>query len=335
MLSSTFRRTAFAMAALAVPAVFPDAASAEGSGTADGAAGPLPRKSASLGAIAPAATFTRAAFGVGGVGLRNRLAGGIEVSASSPPTRAAFLYWAVITSGPVPAAAKSVSITRRQPAPASSTARLTGVVVGTGPQPCWSGDTISVLKASVPTSVASGNGLYEVVFPRGASGLTTGADPFSTTGASPQVLPLLEGAALVVVGTGSNTVHVYDRGLSGSTFVANSGLDYELTLPTAAGGAFARFDSIGADGQYGRGRLALSGLANEVTRVNGAAVAGPGSPYNDSDWNGALAGPTPQLWDVTSHDVTAQVSRGSTSVRVSYTGGTDCLTPVANVVAVR
>jgi hypothetical protein len=134
--------------------------------------------------------FRNANFGTGGVGLRNRLAGGIEVSASGNNAQAAFLYWAVITNGAVPAADKTVTITRRFPTPVSAATKLTGTVVGTGASPCWGG-SITVFKATVPTKVASGNGLYDIVFPAGASGSAKGGDPwFGIT------YPLLEGASL-------------------------------------------------------------------------------------------------------------------------------------------
>src|SRR4051812_27996297 len=56
------------------------------------------RQRAPLGTVSPANVFTGATYSTGGVGMRNRLVGGIEVSAVVKPSKAAFLYWAVITT---------------------------------------------------------------------------------------------------------------------------------------------------------------------------------------------------------------------------------------------
>jgi len=108
-------------------------------------------------------------------------------------------------------------------------------------------------------------------------------------------------------------------------------------LPKAATGTLTLFDNIGADGQQGNSRKALSGFADEITKINGKVVAGPGSLYNDSDWNGSSARPLPQLWDDTGHDITFATPSGTTSLSITIAnkGETsfDCLTPVANVVS--
>ena len=78
-------------------------------------------------------------------------------------------------------------------------------------------------------------------------------------------------------------------------------------------------------------------VAKETTTINGLAVAGPGSAYNDSDWNGSAGYPLPQLWDDTGHNVTAASPRGTTRLNVTFKTNSatpDCLTPVANVVEV-
>jgi len=176
--------------------------------------------------------------------------------------------------------------------------------------------------------VATGNGLYKVTLKPGASGTTSGADPWV---AAP--LPLFEGASIVLVGTGTGNVAVYDSGLSGSTF--NTSLSYSLILPTTATGSLTLWDNIGADGQQGKSRTSI--VAKETTTINGLAVAGPGSAYNDSDWNGSAGYPLPQLWDDTGHNVTAASPRGTTRLNVTFKTNSatpDCLTPVANVVEV-
>jgi len=290
----------------------------------------------SLGAVTSAVTPSGGAqFASGGVGLRNRGTGAIGISGVITPVKAAFIYWAVITSGPAPIADQSIMVQRLSPGPASAVITVAGTNVGTGPQPCWAGDTITVFRGSVPTSVATGNGLYKVTLLSGASGSTSGGDPWVGTPA----LPLVDGASIVIVGTSPSpqTVVIYDVGLAGVTFQGNPGISYSLILPTAASGALTLFDNIGADGQQGTSRKALSGYGDEITKINGKLVAGPGSLYNDSDWNGSSARPLPQLWDDTGHDITVATPSGTNRLNVTIANkgeaGSDCLTPVANIVS--
>ena len=108
-------------------------------------------------------------------------------------------------------------------------------------------------------------------------------------------------------------------------------------MPTAASGTLTLFDNIGADGQQGTSRKAVSGVGDEITKINGKLVAGPGSLYNDSDWNGSSARPLPQLWDDTGHDITAATPSGTNrlNITIANKGETlfDCMTPVANIVS--
>src|SRR4029077_17453895 len=104
-------------------------------------------------------------------------------------------------------------------------------VVGTGPTPCWDGDTITVMRATIPLNIATGNGSYQVIILSGATGATDGSDPWVN-----RVLPEFEGASIVIVGTGPATVSIFDSGLSGHTFHGNPGLTYMLMLPTSATG---------------------------------------------------------------------------------------------------
>lgn len=45
---------------------------------------------------------------------------------------------------------------------------------------------------------------------------------------------------------------------------------------------------------------------------NGHAVTGPGSAYNNSDWNGSAGYPLPRPWDDTGHNITAATPSGTT-----------------------
>lgn len=278
--------------------------------------------------------FTNAQFGSGGVGLRNRSTGGISISGVVTPVKAAFIYWAVITSGSALAPDQKIMVQRLFPGPASAVVTITGTLLGTGPPPCWPGNLISVFRGTVPNTVATGNGLYKVTLLAGAGGSTAGGDPFVGT----PVLPLMEGASIVIVGTGATgqRVAVYDTGLAGKTFFGNPGLSYSLTLPVATTGKLTLFESIGADGQHGAGRTAVASVSDERTVINSVHIAGPGSAYNDSDWNGSSGEPLPELWDDVGHNITAATPSGTTVLNITITNGGvnpyDCMTPVANVV---
>jgi hypothetical protein len=284
--------------------------------------------------VAAHATYTTAQFGSGGVGLRNRGTGGINIAGVITPVKAAFLYWAVITTGAAKAADTQLKVQRLFPTPASALTTVTGTLIGTGGSPCWPGNAISVYRAVVPTTLATGNGFYQVTLLPGAGGSTAGGDPWVGT----PVLPLFEGASLVVVGTGpsGSRVVIYDSGLAGKTFHGNPGFSYTLTLPAATTGKLTLFESIGADGQEGASRLAESGNADESTYINGVYVAGPFSLFNDSDWNGSSGKPIPQLWDDVGHNITTATPSGTKTLSVSIgnegESSYDCMTPVANVV---
>ena len=293
-----------------------------------------------LASVASAHTFKAAQYSSGGVGLRNLGTGTLHVSGVTPPVKGAYLYWAVITTGAATAADKSVTLERTFPA-AGHSETLTGTLLGTGATPCWPGNTISVFKATVPVSDVSGNGSYQVAFTKpGASGSTAGGDPWLSA-----TLPLVEGASLVVVGTGTGTVYLFDKGIAGHTFGNHTNpetYNYSLLLTSATTGGQVLFENIGADGQIGSSRTAgiLSAnqpyLAAKQSLINNQLIAGP---YNaeyidyDSDWNGNSAAPLPRLWDDVGHDITAVAPAGTKTLNVSVTTQGDCLTPVANVVA--
>jgi hypothetical protein len=289
-----------------------------------------------VGAVSAHGVFVGAQFGSGGVGLRNRGTGSIGISGVLTPVKAAFIYWAVITNGAAKAPDKTVRVQRLFPKPASAVVNVTGALLGTGPTPCWpQGTTISVFRGPVPMTVATGNGLYQVTLLPGAGGSTAGEDPYQG-----KVLPpLMEGASIVIVGTGTSTqrVALYDTGLAGKTFAGNPGLSYSLTLPAATTGTLTLFENIGADGQHGElSGYTGTGVDDESTVINTVAVAGPSSAYNDSDWNGSSALPGPQLWDDVPNNITAATPAGTRVLNVAIANKGeeewDCLTPVANIV---
>jgi len=273
-------------------------------------------------------------YGTGGVGLRNRGAGGIEISGVTAPVAAAYVYWDVLTNGPAPPAAGKIQV--QQLFPTMSAAKiLVGTMIGVGPSPCWAGtDTNTVYRAAIPLAIATGNGLYEVTVAKAGAGTRDGSDPYLVV-----VPPLWEGASMVVVGAGSGTVSIFDSGLAGNMFIPNTPFTYNLLLPAPTSGAQVLLDNIGADGQHvaSQSRVATApSMTDETTTVNGFLTAGPGSGYNDSDWNGSSGLPVPELWDDTGHDITSGAPAGTFSLNLSFSNGgafpADCLVTVANVV---
>jgi hypothetical protein len=274
--------------------------------------------------VFPSETYTNANFQSGGTGMRNQRRGSIMINGVVPggvtPILKANLYWAIITSSATLTTAQvRININRQWPAtpvkPASLT--LNGSLVGQAPQPCWAGSVISVLKADV-TPVVTGNGLYRIqVF---AGGSYAGGDPWN----SPVVLPLQEGASLVVIYPQNGAItSVFDRGL---TTMFSGALNYVLMLPFSTGGV--KIDLAGADGQYGSSRS--PGLAGETTTINGVHV-GATSAWNDSLWNGKSGLPLPQLWDNDGRRV--NLPAVTSSLSVTHTAGGDCLVPVVNTVS--
>jgi hypothetical protein len=285
--------------------------------------------------VHPHRVFPRSGYSTGGVSLRNRGAGGIAISGVIAPVKAAYLYWAVITPAAPTKAVSSIYIEREYPAPETAPLILAGVPVGAGPPPCWKGAVITVFEAPIPLGIAVGNGLYNVQLLPGTGAAVSGSDPWLT----PPAPVLFEGASIVMVGAGAGTVSLYDIGLAGSTFAANLGLAYPLALPVPTPGVRTLFDNIGADGQHGgppKTRSSIASISDEMTIINGIHFAGPGSPYNDSDWNGSSGFPVTELWDDTGHDITPATPPGTLGLSVFFFNGGvapgDCLTPVANVV---
>ncbi|MBV9301851.1 MAG: hypothetical protein JOY62_13810 [Acidobacteriaceae bacterium] len=280
-------------------------------------------------ASAPAATGF--SYATGGGALRNRSTTAIGISGVVSPTVAAYLYWAVITEGTPPTSVTSVTLSRESPAP-PATAVIKGTAIGSGISPCWLGNQITVYRGTVSTSLANGNGLYRVTISsaKGTAGSTDGADPWLEAKD-----PLWEGASLVVVGKGTGSVVIFDKGLAGATF--KNSLSYKLNLPVTASGKLTLFDNIAADGQYGVSRIPK--IADKLTEMNGKYVMGKDSPYNDAGWNGSSGLPLPQLWDDTGVDITPATPKGTKTISVSITqsnssGFNDCLTPVANVLEI-
>jgi hypothetical protein len=300
-------------------------------GTTD-AGFPIRKATTSIGTVSPFLTMSSAQYSTGGVALRNRGTGVIHVSGVIAPAKVAYIYWSVLVNaaGVIPAET-SVTIQRLFPLPAPAAMVLNGVLLNVGADPCWGSNGAAVFRAPVPIAVANGNGLYQITLNAGASGVTNGADPW----AAAPVFPLFEGASLVIVGTGTGNVAIYDAPMAGTQWDMANPLNYVLTLPVAATGALTLWDNIADDGQIGTSRTATPGTSLETTTINAVAIAGgAGALDNDSDGNGSSGYPLPQLWDDTGHDITKATPAGTAALNVSFAANGDCLNAIANVVEV-
>ncbi len=269
--------------------------------------------------------YPNADYSTGGAALRNLGQRSIIVS-GNPASGSidAIAYWSVL--GPITRQDNFITVQRLWPNPTTfpSTVTVLGSLIAIGGDPCWGSSGNYIFKAHLPTTVVTGNGNYLVKFAPSASGLTTGDDPWSTGG----VFPAIEGAGLVVIKSGGHTVSLFDA-QAGLTFSGSLSYTLSLILPTTGGQVL--WDNLGADGQIGTSRTAS--VANDLSTINGVAIAGPGAPDTNSDWGGSAGLPLPQLFDVTGHDITGTAPAGTTALNVLFQSQGDCLTTVANVVS--
>jgi len=340
-----YRRIAVALLAMAALLSFATVASAQQdphtlgtprSGFTQSLSGPLTSD------IFLTASYSNASYGTGGVALRNRSTGTIEISGDTGATQAAWLYWAVLLQNPTKTQlnnVKKLTIARQFPsgAPLPAAATVTGTLLAVGADPCWGSTGTYVYRAAVPTTVATGNGLYRITAHAAPFGLTDGEDPWDGN----VKFPLFEGASLVIVGTGSATVGLLD-GQAGTTFYYPTSYSNYYQLPaTVAAGSQVLLDNFGYDGQIGSSRY---GSASQETstalgwpsQTNNILFAGPGSgEVSNSDWDGSSGWPLPQLWDDTGHDISNAFNAGDYWVLVSYTAPYDCVGTVGAVISVK
>jgi hypothetical protein len=322
--------------ALAVIAALALASSAIAQSNEDGSAAaaiapnpPIPS------AVKPSLVMQGATYATAGIALRNRGAGNISISGLLGAPTVAYIYWAVICPAAVcPAPATQIQIQRLYPLPAVGPAVLPGVQIGVGPSPCWGAGNVVVFRAPVPLGIATGNGSYQITILAGGQAIVNGSSPWGGF-----ATPAWEGASLVFIApstTGLGIVSVYDAGLAGTVFVPVPAFNYTLALPVAINpGSTTFLDNIGADGQHFIPRGAILPVSDEATTVNGVPIAGPGSQYNDSDWNGSAGFTLTELWDDTAHDFTLPSTSVTNLLNISISGTgfpADCLVTVANVV---
>jgi len=296
-------------------------------------------KTALAAAVAPSpkvvvGVITGAQYAVAGTGLRNRSTGTINISGFVPPLQKAILYWGVLcpTSSPC---GPIISVQRLSPTEIGPKT-FVGTLIGVGADPCWGSNHAEFYKAdarSIAPPTGSG-GTYQVFIPKGEQGITDSSDPWVKANAA---LPEWEGATLVLVGTGSATVNIFDAGLAGTGILAP--IDYSLPLFGTPSENPLIWSGINADGQVGNSTTAFPGDADEQVTLNGTQISGPSTgPVawdTDSDFNGNDAPPLPQLWDSRTHTTTgvSLVSPLPVSITSLSGAGNDCIEVVANIVS--
>lgn len=266
--------------------------------------------------IAPVATILAAGHVANGVALRNMVSGTIATRGvpAGAPIKAAFLYWNYGDNLAVGAATETMIFNGHL---------VTGVKVADNADLCWGGTGNHTYRTNVGAFIPLSNPNQDYYI--GGGGVTTnGLNPWV---ANPTTTRKNNGAALIVFYGSTTAVPVagdamlYDT-FSGTAMIGGGGT---FTLTHAALTGAAQFTMVGADGQRGAGNTNTA--SNEIGKFDTVQFSGP--PVAASDWDGSAGLPTPQLWDVHTHDVTLN---GTTSSVVDYTTPTDCVAPVVFII---
>lgn len=251
------------------------------------------QETVNLGIALPTFTFRGASLSSGGTGMAARPQSAIQIDNMTGRVRSSYIYWSYIAHGsPDTTETSSISIQRSHPDRAAQPVEMQGELIGNWPVCGVVGQHARAFRAKVPGGVVTGNGLYLIapVSPRPSASDGNASVP------GKKWFPIWYGATLFVIGTGSDVVALYD----GITHDVNwSRLITTLRLPTLPGAyQTVLLHQFG----HGGGKSDQTGrhynMSKEITTVNGFAIAGPGSPAHDSDWNGNLYG-----WNLSKHDV--------------------------------
>lgn len=246
-----------------------------------------------------------------GVSLRNRGSATIMVSGIPPgaEVEAAFLYWATLANVAQPNYAQGR---------VGGTA-IVGQLLDSGAAPCWPEVETGFSYRADVSSLITGNGAQTLT--GFASGATSGVDPW----ASDLVLPLAEGASLVVVFGHSaypmtRIVIADGYQMVGSGAKAAATLPFGVTASDPVGAVTTTF--IGADGQSS---------AEPSSTVNGVAIT-------QAAWDGtdppAARFTQGNLWDTMTASVGSLVAPGDSSATFTVSGGPDCVVWVAQVISI-
>jgi hypothetical protein len=132
-------------------------------------------------AVGPSSAWTDAGYVATGIGLRNQGSGSVTVSGipAGAVVQKALLYWNILNeSDPLGAIAFNQT-------------RFSGTMIGRDESPCWPTPWSWAYRADVTASV-TGNGKYTL------SGYPTGVTNSVAPWPTPPVMPLMEGASLIV-----------------------------------------------------------------------------------------------------------------------------------------
>jgi hypothetical protein len=281
----------------------PSAAPSAGPHPAGGTTGPGPLFNTQ---VVPFAQYTGPySYVAGGAALRNSGFGLINLTWPSGTLVAAYLVWSIIDNS----------------VPASNATLNGGSVNGTWtayatPSPCWSPTYIYTFAADVTDLVVNGtNNLTGI-----PSGITTGADPWSTS----QTTPMDDSASLVIiyaptVSPGPHQVTVSTGALpitSGGYGIAQ--LNYTTTVAKSARTTF-----LVADGQ----------LPDNSAWFNGSEID-PNAFSGNDPHEGSAKWSYGNLSDTKTYSVNVTVGSNNTTAEV-LSDGSDCLTWVGQVLSVK
>lgn len=216
----------------------------------------------------------------------------------------AFMYWAVMDDPPAAASLASVTLNGNA---------VTGTLIGTTEDPCWSGPDGDPPQPDIHVYVADVTG---IAVPGASNNLTDFA-----SGGAPGVLPLLEGASIVLL--------YDDPGAVLRTVIIHEGA-VTFTAPPTENTTFQNFDAasgtsrttyVMADGQPGlRNKTWVDGNETADFVLDGSST--PGTPY----------------WDDLTQDISTYIPANDTEVTIGASsenfGGHDCLTWVGQVLSV-
>jgi hypothetical protein len=281
-----------------------------------GAVAPTPKIGSGYLTQVGSTTLARVDWAAAGTGMRNRGYGAINISSipNGSKVQLAFLYWDVLDYSPASAYSRGYL----------NGNSVNGAIVGMDLDPCWlspQGNNFAY-RANV-TSLVTGNGAYSLS--GFASGLTNGADPWSSSVS----LPLIDGASLIVFYSNPalplNFVQLYD---GSRTLIGSGSNTYTLTmsgLPALATIHKAKTTFVMGDGQTNYTPATDTVWFNNFLLPFQFNGADPQSGPNYSNGN---------LWDTISQDVTSYVPANSTSATAKVTTS-ECLVWVAQVLSIR
>jgi hypothetical protein len=256
--------------------------------------------------VAPFAQYTGPySYVAGGAALRNSGFGFINLTWPSGTLVAAYLVWSIINNT-VPASNATLN---GAPVNGTWTAYAT-------PSPCWSPTYIYTFAADVTDLVVNGTNELTGV----PSGITTGADPWST----PQTTPMDDSSSLVIIYAPSSSPGPHQITVStGALPIPAGGQGLAQLNYTTAVSKSARTTFLVADGQ----------LPDNTASFNGSVID-PNAFYGNDPHEGSAKWSYGNLSDTKTYSVNVTAGSNTTTAAVT-SDGSDCLTWVGQVLSVK